>query len=211
MYTQPPTTSIRVLLADDHPVMRDGLKYMLSHSPDIEVVCEAADGMQAVEQVKCQRLDVALIDLQMPRMNGLEAIEQIHEIVPDLAIVVLTTFLGDFRAVRALAAGATSYLLKSSCTSEIVEAVRGAARGEATISAEVEAELSKFRSMQPLSRREISVLQLAAQGKQNHVISRLLSVSEEAVKSRMKSILLKLDARDRTQAVSIATRRGFLN
>ena len=124
---------------------------------------------------------------------------------------MLTTFHGDFRAARALAAGATSYLLKSSSAAEIVGAIRNAAVGEVTISAEVADELTRFRVMQPLSEREIAVLRLIAQGKQNHVISRVLSISEEAVKSRVKNILQKLDARDRTQAVTIATERGFLS
>jgi DNA-binding NarL/FixJ family response regulator len=123
----------------------------------------------------------------------------------------LTTFRGDFRAARALAAGATSYLLKSSSAAEIVGAIRNAAVGEATISPEVADELTRFRVMQPLTEREIAVLRLIAQGKQNHVISRVLSISEEAVKSRVKNILQKLDARDRTQAVTIATERGFLS
>ena len=114
-------------------------------------------------------------------------------------------------SARALAAGATSYLLKSASTAEIVAAVRNAAVGEATISPEVADELSRFSVMQPLTEREIAVLRLIAQGKQNHVISRVLSISEEAVKSRIKNILQKLDARDRTQAVTVATERGFLS
>ena len=203
--------AIRLLLADDHPMMRDGLKFMLERNPDITILCEAADGVEAVEKFAQYRPNVVLIDLQMPRMKGLEAISQIHKIDPQAAIIVLTTFHGDFRAARALAAGATSYLLKSASTAEIVAAVRNAAVGEATISPEVADELSRFSVMQPLTDREIAVLRLIAQGKQNHVISRVLSISEEAVKSRIKNILQKLDARDRTQAVTVATERGFLS
>ena len=203
--------AIRLLLADDHPMMRDGLKFMLERNPDITILCEAADGVEAVEKFAQYRPNVVLIDLQMPRMKGLEAISQIHKIDPQAAIIVLTTFHGDFRAARALAAGATSYLLKSASTAEIVAAVRNAAVGEATISPEVADELSRFSVMQPLTEREIAVLRLIAQGKQNHVISHVLSISEEAVKSRIKNILQKLDARDRTQAVTVATERGFLS
>jgi DNA-binding NarL/FixJ family response regulator len=203
--------AIRLLLADDHPVMRDGLKFMLTRSDDITVVSEAADGIEAVDQFATHRPNVVLIDLQMPRMEGLRAIARIREIDQRVAIVVLTTFHGDFRVARALAAGATSYLLKSTDTATIVAAIRNAATGVATISPEVAEELSRFSLMQPLTEREIAVLRLAAQGKQNHAISRRLCISEEAVKSRIKNILQKLDARDRTQAVMIATERGFLN
>jgi DNA-binding NarL/FixJ family response regulator len=211
MAALPQPSPIRLLLADDHPIMRDGLKFMLEQNEDITVVCEAADGVEAVEMFAAHRPNVALIDLQMPRMEGLEAISRIRKIDPKVAIIVLTTFRGDFRAARALAAGATSYLLKSSSAAEIVGAIRHAAVGEATISPEVADELTRFRVMQPLTEREIAVLRLIAQGKQNHVISRVLSISEEAVKSRVKNILQKLDARDRTQAVTIATERGFLS
>jgi len=211
MAASPQPSPIRLLLADDHPIMRDGLKFMLAQNEDITVVCQAADGVEAVEMFAAHRPNVVLIDLQMPRMEGLEAISRIRKIDPEVAIIVLTTFHGDFRAARALAAGATSYLLKSSSAAEIVGAIRNAAVGEVTISAEVADELTRFRVMQPLSEREIAVLRLIAQGKQNHVISRVLSISEEAVKSRVKNILQKLDARDRTQAVTIATERGFLS
>jgi DNA-binding NarL/FixJ family response regulator len=203
--------AIRLLLADDHPVMRDGLKFMLTRSDDITVVSEAADGIEAVEQFTSHRPNVVLIDLQMPRMEGLKAITRIREIDQCVAIVVLTTFHGDFRVARALAAGATSYLLKSADTATIVAAIRNAAAGVATISPEVAEELTRFSLMQPLTEREIAVLRLAARGKRNHAISRSLCISEEAVKSRIKNILQKLDARDRTQAVTIATERGFLN
>lgn len=211
MAASPKQTLIRLLLADDHPMMRDGLRLMLERNKDITVVCEAADGVEAVEKFSKHRPNVVLIDLQMPRMQGFEAISQIHKIDPEAAIIVLTTFQGDFRAARALAAGATSYLLKSASTAEIVAAVRNAAVGEATISPEVADELSRFSVMQPLSDREIAVLRLIAQGKQNHAISQVLCISEEAVKSRIKNILQKLDARDRTQAVTVATERGFLS
>jgi DNA-binding NarL/FixJ family response regulator len=210
MAALPQPRPIRLLIADDHPIMRDGLKFMLSQNEDIIVVCQAADGVEAVEMFAAHRPNVVLIDLQMPRMEGLEAISRIRKIDPNVAIIVLTTFGGDFRAARALAAGATSYLLKSSSMAEIVGAVRNAVVGEATISPAVADDLTRFRVMQPLTEREIAVLRLIAQGKQNHVISRELSISEEAVKSRVKNILQKLDARDRTQAVTIATERGFL-
>jgi two-component system NarL family response regulator len=211
MAASPKQTLIRLLLADDHPMMRDGLRLMLERNKDITVVCEAADGVEAVEKFSKHRPNVVLIDLQMPRMQGFEAISQIHKIDPEAAIIVLTTFQGDFRAARALASGATSYLLKSASTAEIVAAVRNALVGEATISPEVADELSRFSVMQPLSDREIAVLRLIAQGKQNHAISQVLCISEEAVKSRIKNILQKLDARDRTQAVTVATERGFLS
>src|SRR3981189_2394696 len=125
----PKDNAIRLLLADDHPMMRDGLKFMLERNADITIVCEAADGVEAVEKFEKHRPNVVLIDLQMPRMKGLDAISRIHKIDPQAAIIVLTTYHGDFRATRVLAAGATSYLLKSASTVEIVAAVRNAVVG----------------------------------------------------------------------------------
>jgi DNA-binding NarL/FixJ family response regulator len=211
MAALPQSYAIRLLLADDHPVMRDGLKFMLARNEDITILAEAADGIEAVELFAKHRPNVVLIDLQMPRMGGLEAITRIRRMDPNVAIIVLTTFHGDFRAARALAAGATSYLLKSTNAAEIVGAIRNAVAGEATISPEVADELSRFSVMQPLTEREIAVLRLIAKGKRNHVIGHILCISEEAVKSRIKNILQKLDARDRTQAVTIAAARGFLS
>src|SRR6202000_2666535 len=141
----------------------DEHKFMLAQNEDITVVCQAADGVEAVEMFAAHRPNVVIIDLQMPRMQGLEAISRIRKMDPEVAIIVLTTFGGDFRAARALAAGATSYLLKSSSMAEIVGAVRNAVVGEASISPEVADELTRFRVMQPLSEREIAVLTLIAQ------------------------------------------------
>jgi DNA-binding NarL/FixJ family response regulator len=202
---------IGVLVVDDHPVMRDGLRFLISYENDMVVIGEAGDGAQAIDQ--CSRLlpDVVLMDLQMPRLDGLQAIESIHASFPHLPIVVLTTYPGDARAHRAIMIGATSYILKTAASIDIVTAIRGAVSGRAVLTAEIERELATHRGMEVLSPREVSVLRLVAAGKQNRRIGVELHVSEQTVKSRIKNILSKLNATSRTHAVTIAARRGFLD
>jgi DNA-binding NarL/FixJ family response regulator len=205
------TSPITVLIADDHPVMRDGLKFMIERGSDMKVVAEASDGADAIAKFALCRPDVVLMDLQMPRMNGLDAIAKLHDMWPTVPIIVLTTFAGDARASRAIALGATSYLLKSSSNTEIIAALKNAIAGCRVIDAPVARQLSLHHGTDTLSMREMSVLRLIAQGKQNRCIGEYLNISEEAVKSRVKTLFAKLNAEDRTQAVTIAIQRGFLD
>jgi DNA-binding NarL/FixJ family response regulator len=202
---------LRILIADDHPVMRDGLRCVLELEDNIQVIAEAGDGLEAVSRFRLHRPDVSLIDLQMPNLDGLGAISSIRTEFPDAPIVVLTTYPGDARVASALSLGATSYILKTSTRAEIVATVRATANGRNTLGREVLREVCAYRGTEYLSPREISVLQLVAAGKQNRRIGEELNVSEQTVKTRMRNILAKLDARDRTHAVTIAMRRGFID
>ena len=202
---------IRVLVVDDHPVMRDGLRAAIDQEADLEVVGEAADGAEAFERFHELRPDVTLLDLQMPHVDGLQAITAIRHDFPDARIVVLTTYPGDARVTRAMTLGATSYLLKTACRVEILSAIRQAMRGRHVVAPEVAHEMDSHRGSEGLTVRELSVLRLVAEGKGNRAIAEALCVSEDTIKARMKSILSKLDAEDRTHAVTIAVRRGFLD
>jgi DNA-binding NarL/FixJ family response regulator len=201
----------RVLIADDHPVMRNGLRALVTKESDMEVVGEAADGGEAISQCGLLVPDVVLMDIQMPRLDGLQAVETIHAMAPDIVFVVLTTYPGDARAVRALSKGASCYVLKSAVGSEIIEAIRFSLRGERSRQVGTSRDSLAFDRMQLLSERELSVLPLIAAGKKNRSIGETLHISEQTVKSRIKNILAKLNASDRTHAVTIALRRGFID
>ena len=201
----------RVLIADDHPVMRDGLRDMVEQQPDMEVVGEATNGIEAIAEYRRIKPDVILMDLQMPELDGLEAISVICRPPASAAIIVLTTYPGDVHASRAISAGATSYLLKTATRKEIIAAIRGARLGHGTIAPEMSQEGARCGCENLLSDREISVLKLISQGIRNRKISDLLHVSEEAIKTRIKRILCKLHARDRSHAVSIALSRGYFD
>ncbi len=203
-------STIRVLIADDHPAMREGLAYAVSQEADMVVVAQAGDGLEAVEQFRATHPHVALIDLQMPRMNGLEAIAAIREIDHGAVVVVLTTYPGDARVIRALTLGATSYLLKSSSTGDILATIRSAVAGRQVLGADVRRDIATHAGSESLTKRELSVLKLAAMGYGNREIGEALGVSEETIKSRIRSVLGKLDASDRTHAVTLAIQRGFL-
>lgn len=201
---------IRVLIADDHPMMRESLGFILEKQSDICLVGEAANGAEAVAKTSELHPDVILMDLQMPGMDGLEAIGAIRALHPDRHTIILTMYPGDARAARALALGAKAYILKSAPSSEIVSAIRTAASGHSVIDANVAEEIARFRGTESLTAREISILKLVRRGLRNSQIGTALNISEETVKSRIKSILAKLAARDRTHAVTVAMRRGFL-
>ena len=177
----------------------------------MEVVGEAADGREAIEQFQRLLPDVMLIDLQMPDVDGLQAITTIRSEFPDATIIVLTTFPGDARVVRAFTLGATSYLLKTARRDEIIKAVRGALSGRHTVAPEVAQEIASHTGQERLTEREIGVLKLVAEGRSNRDIADALCISEDTVKARMKSIMGKLSAEDRTHAVMIAIRRGFMD
>jgi DNA-binding NarL/FixJ family response regulator len=202
---------IRILIVDDHPVMRGGLRAVVDQEDDLQVVGEAGDGAEAIEQFRRLLPDVTLLDLQMPRVDGLQAITTIRHEYPDACIVVLTTYPGDARVTRAMTLGATSYLLKTSCREEILRAIRSAMHGHHVVAAEVAQEMDSHRGSEGLTIRELSVLRLVAEGKSNRAIGEALYISEDTVKARMKSLMAKLEASDRTHAVTIALRRGFID
>jgi DNA-binding NarL/FixJ family response regulator len=202
---------VRILIADDHPVMRQGLRAMLEQESDMEVIGEANDGAQAIEQFHLLRPDVTLIDLQMPNVDGLQAITAIRDFAPAALFVVLTTYPGDARVNRAISLGATSYILKTASSEEIAGALRGAISGKAVVAQTIAQDMSAFKGMEPLSNRELSVLRLVALGNSNRSIGQALNISEETVKTRIKNILAKLGALDRTHAVTLAVKRGFLD
>lgn len=202
---------IRVLIVDDHPVMRDGLRAAIDQETDMRTVGEAADGDEAVARFRELMPHVTLMDLQMPRVDGLQAITAIRAAWPSATIVVLTTYPGDARVTRAITLGATSYLLKSAPRDHILHAIRAAARGRHVVAPEVAQEVAVHIGSEPLTVRELAVLRLVAQGKGNRAIAAILDVSENTIKSRLKILMAKLDAEDRTHAVTIAVRRGFID
>jgi len=202
---------IRILLADDHPMMREGLRSTLERERDMKVVGEAADGAEAIALFQELRPAVTLVDLQMPKVDGIQAINEIHSQYPDAALVVLTTYPGDARVMRAMAVGAMSYLLKTASSEEIVRIVRAAAGGRKIVTGDVLQDVQAHLGDEILSPRELAALRLVAQGLTNRAIGDALGVSEDTIKTRMKNILAKLGAKDRAEAVTIAVRRGFLD
>ncbi|TBU72964.1 response regulator [Phytopseudomonas daroniae] len=201
---------IRVLVADDHPLLREGIAAVLAGQADIDLVGEAGDGREALECFRRLRPDVTLMDLQMPRMNGIESILAIRGECPDARIAILTTYRGDVRALHAIQAGAQAYLLKSSLRKELVETIRTLAAGKRHIPPEIAADLAEHIGQQCLSPREVEVLQAAAVGYSNRDIALQLRITEDTVKGHMRVIMDKLRANNRTHAVAIAVQRGIL-
>jgi DNA-binding NarL/FixJ family response regulator len=211
MSTTPVTGNrIRILTVDDHPLILEGIASVLQRQPDMELVGEASDGYQAIEAFAKFRPDVSLIDLQMPGMNGVDTIIAILEKWPGARCVVLTTYAGDVQATRALKAGAKGYLLKSMLRKDLVDTIRTVHSGKSRIPAEIATELASHLSSDALSAREIEVLRMVGGGCSNKIVADHLKISEDTVKGHMRSILSKLNANDRTHAVMIAVKRGFI-
>lgn len=202
---------ISVLAVDDHPLLREGIAAVISGEEDIELVAEAANGQEAIELFRRHRPNVTLMDLQMPDMNGIDAIIAIRREFPNARFVVLTTYRGDVQVVRALKAGASGYLLKNMLRKDLLDTIRAVNDGRRRIPPEIAAELADHIMEDALTDREIEVLRRVAVGNSNKIIGAQLNVSEATVKGHMKSILAKLGANDRAHAVTIAVRRGFLD
>ena len=205
------TTVIKVLSVDDHPLLREGIAAVLQYQKDILLVGEATNGAEAIECFRKSRPDVTLMDIQMPVMNGIDAILAIRGEYPNARFIVLTTYQGDVLALRALKAGASGYLLKSMLRKDLLETIRSVHAGRRCIPPRIAAELADHVTDDALSDREIEVLRRVATGTSNRIIASQLSVSEATIKGHMKNILSKLGANDRTHAVTIAMKRGFLD
>lgn len=202
---------IRILAVDDHAVLRDGIKALVAPEPDMEMVGEAENGVEAVDAFRRLRPDVVLMDLQMPVMGGIESIKEILAETPGARIIVLTTYEGDVQAMRALKVGARAFLLKSSLRKELLDAIRLVHAGRRYVPAEIAQEIAIHAAEEPLSAREIAILELVASGKANKTIATNLSLSEDTVKAHLRNIFSKLDVNDRTQAVTVAIRRGIIS
>ena len=202
---------IRILAVDDHPMLREGIASLVASQSDMELVAEASTGREALDQFRNYRPELTLMDLQMPDMDGIEAMVAIRDEFPEARIIVLTTYKGDVQVLRALKAGARAYLLKGLLRKELLETIRAVHRGEKRIPPEVAAVLADHVVDEALTPREIDVLRLIAGGNANKLIGDQLSITEETVKGYVKSILSKLGASDRTHAVTVALKRGIID
>jgi DNA-binding NarL/FixJ family response regulator len=203
--------TIRILAVDDHPLFREGVGAILQGQPDMTLVGEASDGREAIQQFRAHRPDVILMDIQMPEMNGLDATIAICGEDPGARIIVLTTYMGDVQVMRALRAGARAYLLKNLLHKELLDTIRAVYAGKKTISPEVSYELAHHATDEALTPAEIEVLRLISGGNANKEIAAQLSLTEETVKGRVRSILSKLGANDRTHAAMIGVKRGIID
>jgi DNA-binding NarL/FixJ family response regulator len=204
------SAQIRILAVDDHALVRQGVAVLVGTQPDLVLVAEASNGREAVQQFSAHRPDITLMDLQMPEMNGLDAIIAIRGQVPDAKIIVLTTYKGDVQILRALKAGAQGYLLKNTFHKELIDTIRAVHAGKKALSPEASYEIAEHAMDDALTPAEINVLRLIAAGNANKQIADQLSITEETVKSRVKNILSKLGANDRTQAAMIGLKRGII-
>jgi len=201
---------IRVLTVDDHPLLRQGIAAIIAAETDMTVVAEATNGREAIQQFRAHHPDVTLMDLQMPEMNGLDAMIAIRGEFPDARVIVLTTYSGDVQARRALQAGARAYLLKNSLHKELLDTIRAVHAGRKNLSPEVSFELAEHAAEDALSPAEVRVLRLIADGHSNKEIAAVLSITEDSVKGQVRNILSKLGANDRTHAAMIGLKRGII-
>ena len=201
---------IRILTVDDHPLLRKGIAALVNGEPDLKLVAEASNGNEAIDAFRSHQPDVTLMDLQMPEVDGIDAIDRIRREFPEARIIVLTTYSGDTQVLRALKAGARGYILKGHVHKELLDAIRAVHAGKKRIPPEIAAELAEHATDDALTEREIEVLRLVAAGNANKQIADQLSIGEATVKSHVSNILSKLGANDRSHAVTIGLKRGII-
>jgi|SRR5581483_2078193 len=204
------SSPIRILSVDDHPLFRTGIAALLATQPDMAIIAEATNGREAIQQFRAHRPDITLMDLQMPQMNGLDALIAIRREFPEAWIIMLTTYSGDVQIMRAMQVGARAYLLKNALDNELLTTIRAVHGGKKALSAEASFELAEHSTSEALTPAEIDVLRLIAGGNANKEIAARLGVTEETVKGRVKNILAKLGANDRTHAAVIGLKRGII-
>jgi len=203
-------SSIRIMAVDDHPLLRQGIASLVDGQSDMKIVAEASNGREAIQQFRTHHPDVTLMDVQMPEMNGVDAMVAIRDEFPEARIIVLTTYTGDVQVLRALKAGARAYLLKNSLHKDLLDTIRAVYSGKKTMSPEVSFQLAEHATDDALTPAEIRVLHLIAAGNANKEIGAQLSISEETVKGQVRNILSKLGANDRTHAAMIGLKRGII-
>jgi DNA-binding NarL/FixJ family response regulator len=208
--SKPPADLVRVLVVDDHPLLREGVAAMLMGESDLAMVGEAGDGREALEKFRALQPDVTVMDLQMPLMSGIDAMHAIRLEAPDARIVVLATLAGDVPATRALKAGAYAYVLKERVGEDLPDIIRAVHSGKKRIEPAVALQIADYASDPTLTSREIEILQLVSGGNSNKLIAKTLTISEETVKSHVRNIISKLDVHDRTHAMTVAVRRGII-
>ena len=200
---------IRILIVDDHPVLREGLTLIIESQADLQVGAEAGTGKQAIALFEEHLPDITLMDLGLPDIHGIDVIRRLRAQHPEARIIVLTTYLGDVQALRALQAGASGYLLKGTLRRDLLDTVRAVHAGQRHVQTEVASELAQYAADQSLTAREIEVLKLIARGCSNKIVADRLEITEDTVKGHVRNILEKLKANDRTHAVTIALHRGY--
>jgi DNA-binding NarL/FixJ family response regulator len=201
---------IRILTVDDHPLLRKGIAALVNAEPDMKLIAEASNGEEAIEAFRSHQPDVTLMDIQMPTVDGLEAIDRIREEFPNARIIVLTTYTGDIQVLRALRAGARAYILKGHVHKELLETIRAVHAGQKRIPQDIASELAEHATDDELTEREVDVLRLIGAGNGNKQIADQLSIGEATVKSHVTNILSKLGANDRAHAVTIGLKRGII-
>ena len=204
------TSPIRILMVDDHTLLREGIAELIADETDMVLVGEAGNGREAIEQFRKHHPDVTLMDLQMPKMCGLDAMIAIRGEFPEARIIVLTTYMGDVQVLRALKAGARAYLLKNTLRTELLRTIRAVHEGDKSLSPEVSFQLAEHVAEETLSPTEVRVLRLIADGNSNKEIASELSATEDTIKGQVRSILAKLNAHDRTHAAMIGVKRGII-